>query len=482
MENMSPLIGLWEKLRMKLDRVTSNQASTSENHETQYNTNVDSGTTIPTTNGTSSSPVTVNVYDMLWINYYVSSLGIGVYHTGVVVHGTEYSYGGHPLTNSGIFAMLPKDSAYLGENYSYKLTLTIGYTDFTASDVNLLLESMTPDFSGDQYHLLHKNCNHFADAFVQILCGRSLPKWINRLATIAAKLPFIERSLPVEWLTPHQQFADQMNDQLDSESRQSPDEEHSIHSNTTAAGNSHSPFRRWSAIDRLQNSLLHRFHHNTTKYAKRPTTQNRHRRSLTTNAKYDTCSLFDLPSDENTVANDTDWYAFITAQSTTTLSEPNIISICRQQGVKNCSSDSSTSNPAAVVVCQSPTFSLGQPTSDIDSHECVALQRTNQNASNEEYYLPKNTRHKSLNSSHFDDETVSCKDSPSSITTTSSSSNQSEYSCKSCDDHAAATSLSTAFTNLVQLDNNNTHDNGSEINNYHYDKYISKSSSSPCYS
>ncbi|CAH8834741.1 unnamed protein product [Trichobilharzia szidati] len=261
----------------------------------------------------------------------------------------KYSYGGHPLTNSGIFAMLPKDSAYLGENYSYKLTLTIGYTDFTASDVNLLLESMTPDFSGDQYHLLHKNCNHFADAFVQILCGRSLPKWINRLATIAAKLPFIERSLPVEWLTPHQQFADQMNDQLDGESQQSPDEEHSINSNTTAAGNSHSPFRRWSAIDRLQNSLLHRFHHNTTKYAKRPTTQNRHRRSLTTNAKYDTCSLFDLPSDENTVENDTDWYAFITAQSTTTLSEPNIISICRQQGVKNCSSDSSTSNPTAVV-------------------------------------------------------------------------------------------------------------------------------------
>nr|CAH8833512.1 unnamed protein product [Trichobilharzia regenti] len=383
--------------------------------------------------------------------------------------------------------MLPKDSAYLGENYSYKLTLTIGYTDFTASDVNLLLESMTPDFSGDQYHLLHKNCNHFADTFVQILCGRSLPKWINRLATIAAKLPFIERSLPVEWLTPHQQFADQMNDQLDNESQLSHDEEHSVNSNTTAAArNSHSPFRRWSAIDRLQNSLLHRFHHNT-KFAKRPTTQNRHRRSLT-NSRYDTCSLFDIPSDENTVENDTDWYAFITAQSTTALSEPNISIYSRQQGIKNCSSDSSTSNPV-VVVCQSPIscindstiFSLGQPTSNIDSRQCVVLQPTNQNASIEEYYLSKNTtRHKSLNSSHFD-ETISCKDSPPSTTTSSSSSNQSEYSCKSCD-HAVTSLSSTAFTNLVQLDNNNTHDNGSEINNYPYDKYLSKSASSPCYS
>lgn len=35
----------------------------------------------------------------------------------------EYSYGGHPLTNSGVFSMLPRDSAYLGENYSYKLVL-----------------------------------------------------------------------------------------------------------------------------------------------------------------------------------------------------------------------------------------------------------------------------------------------------------------------------------------------------------------------
>ncbi|KAF8563930.1 hypothetical protein P879_10352 [Paragonimus westermani] len=36
----------------------------------------------------------------------------------------------------------------------------------------------------------------------QILCGSSLPKWINRLATVGAKLPFIERSIPRMWLTP----------------------------------------------------------------------------------------------------------------------------------------------------------------------------------------------------------------------------------------------------------------------------------------
>lgn len=44
----------------------------------------------------------------------------------------------------------------------------MGYTDFTASDVPLLLESITTDYRGDQYHLLNKNCNHFSDTFVQV--------------------------------------------------------------------------------------------------------------------------------------------------------------------------------------------------------------------------------------------------------------------------------------------------------------------------
>ncbi|VDD80104.1 unnamed protein product [Mesocestoides corti] len=151
-----------------------------------------------------SSPVTVNVYDMSWLNEYIGNIGLGVFHTGVEVYSREYCYEGHQFGGSGIFEMTPKDTASLGANYSFKTSIVVGYTDFTYGDVCTILATMEQNFCGDQYHLLRKNCNHFTSEFIEILCGAALPKWINRLAVVSTKLPFIERSIPKYWLTPLQ--------------------------------------------------------------------------------------------------------------------------------------------------------------------------------------------------------------------------------------------------------------------------------------
>nr|CUU97667.1 hypothetical transcript [Hymenolepis microstoma] len=152
-----------------------------------------------------SSPVIVNVYDMSSLNEYISSIGLGVYHTGVEVYEREYCYSGHQLGGSGIFEMIPRDSENLGPNYIFKTSIVAGCTDFSYRDVCTILSTMEKEFRGDQYHLLRKNCNHFSSAFIDILCGATLPKWINRLASVSTKLPFIEKSIPKEWLTPLQQ-------------------------------------------------------------------------------------------------------------------------------------------------------------------------------------------------------------------------------------------------------------------------------------
>jgi len=45
-------------------------------------------------------------------------------------------------------------------------------------------------------------CNEQVEFLLQILCGKELPSWINRLAYVSSCIPFIEKAIPKEWLTP----------------------------------------------------------------------------------------------------------------------------------------------------------------------------------------------------------------------------------------------------------------------------------------
>jgi len=157
---------------------------------------------VEATYATMTTKVTVHVYDMYWTNEWTSNLGIGVYHTGVEVHGSEWAYGGHPFPFSGVFEITPKDTEELGQNFKYKESIELGCTDFTRPEIESIVEQLGDQYRGDQYHLLKKNCNHFTTAFIEILTGKQLPKWVNRLASIGDTLPFVERALPKEWLTP----------------------------------------------------------------------------------------------------------------------------------------------------------------------------------------------------------------------------------------------------------------------------------------
>lgn len=56
-----------------------------------------------------------------WVNSYTANLGLGVFHSGVEVHGEEFVYGGHPFSFTGIFPITPRDPTELGDQFRFRL-------------------------------------------------------------------------------------------------------------------------------------------------------------------------------------------------------------------------------------------------------------------------------------------------------------------------------------------------------------------------
>ncbi|XP_065022758.1 deSI-like protein At4g17486 isoform X1 [Musa acuminata AAA Group] len=75
--------------------------------------------------------VYLNVYDLPPMNGFMYWAGLGIFHTGVEVHGVEYVFGAHDYPSSGVF------------------------------EVREFMELQSVNYSGDTYHLIMKNCNHF---------------------------------------------------------------------------------------------------------------------------------------------------------------------------------------------------------------------------------------------------------------------------------------------------------------------------------
>ncbi|KDP33538.1 hypothetical protein JCGZ_07109 [Jatropha curcas] len=129
---------------------------------------------------TGAVPVYLNVYDLTPINGYAYWLGLGIYHSGVQVHNIEYGFGAHDHPSTGIFEVEPKQCP----GFTFRKSILIGRTDLGPKEVRTFMEKLAQDYPGNSYHLITKNCNHFCNDVCHKLTGKTIPRWVNRLARL----------------------------------------------------------------------------------------------------------------------------------------------------------------------------------------------------------------------------------------------------------------------------------------------------------
>lgn len=99
------------------------------------------------------------------------------------VHDIEYGFGAHENDTTGIFEVQPKNCP----GFTFRKSIFIGTTDLGPRDVRALMEKLAQEYSGNSYHLISKNCNHFCHDVCLKLTGKSIPRWVNRLARLGKK-------------------------------------------------------------------------------------------------------------------------------------------------------------------------------------------------------------------------------------------------------------------------------------------------------
>jgi len=120
--------------------------------------------------------VILNVYDLTPANEYLFPVGFGLNHSGVEILGSEYSF----ASGGGIFESTPKEA----EGARLRESIEMGSFEGGSSELRMVIDDLRSDFGPDQYNLITKNCNHFANALVHALLKRQIPPYVNRLADL----------------------------------------------------------------------------------------------------------------------------------------------------------------------------------------------------------------------------------------------------------------------------------------------------------
>lgn len=131
------------------------------------------------------SVVYLNLYDLVFDEKNYNKIEkFGLYHSGVQIGNEEYGFGGGEK-GTGVWKQEPRKN--IG-NARFKENIYMGLCNLDKYRVESIIDEMKRKYPASSYHLLHKNCNHFADDLIYLTTGKHIPDYINRPANAGAKL------------------------------------------------------------------------------------------------------------------------------------------------------------------------------------------------------------------------------------------------------------------------------------------------------
>eukprot|EP01031_Cornospumella_fuschlensis_P027603 gene27603-33336_t len=106
----------------------------------------------------------------------------GIWHTGIVVYGKEYYFGGGiQVTPWGVFAR--------SHNMPPTEVRSLGWTSKTQNELEAYLRSISSQFTSMTYDLINNNCNNFSDTVSRFLLGQGIPSYIIDLPRTVFSTP-----------------------------------------------------------------------------------------------------------------------------------------------------------------------------------------------------------------------------------------------------------------------------------------------------
>ncbi|CBI37318.3 unnamed protein product, partial [Vitis vinifera] len=137
--------------------------------------------------------VSLNVYDLsqgLARQLSMTLLGKaieGIWHTGIVVYGNEYYFGGG-IQHS------PAGTTPYGTPLR---VIDLGVTHVPKDVFEMYLQEISPRYTAETYSLLKHNCNNFSNEVAQFLVGATIPEYILELPNEVINSPMGALILPM---------------------------------------------------------------------------------------------------------------------------------------------------------------------------------------------------------------------------------------------------------------------------------------------